>query len=219
MPVIFFLIAPKRGAMQEMLTVCSEFCKENCLTFNVKKSKALFFGPKGQEGIKPLMLDGKCVEYVQQWKYLGVTVVAGRCIGFSSKPILASFYRSVNSILSAVRRPDELVLMNLLYFNCVPVLTYSAGAVEFSSSEMRQCNTALNDAIRRIYSYNRWESTRYLRQQLGFSNLYEIFEGRLNLFMKGNLHSKNEVIAGMTAVFLSGRLLVVISLVVVLVSE
>ena len=71
---------------------------------------------------------------------------------------------------------------------------------------MRQYNTALNDAIRRIYSYNRWESTRCLRQQLGFSNLYEIFEGRLNLFMKGNLHSKNEVIAGMTAVFLSGRL-------------
>ena len=47
------LIAPTRGAMQEMLTVCSEFCKENCLTFNVKKSKALLFG--GQEGIEPLM--------------------------------------------------------------------------------------------------------------------------------------------------------------------
>ena len=32
--------------------------------------------------------------------------------------------------------------MNLLYSSCVPILTYGAETVEFSNSDMRDCNTA-----------------------------------------------------------------------------
>ena len=94
---------------------------------------------------------------------------------------MSSFYRSINSILSILRKPSELILMNLLYSNCLPCLTYASDVVEFSCAEMRQCNVALNDAIRRIYSYNRWESTRMLRQQLGFQNVNKIFSKRVKI--------------------------------------
>ena len=68
--------------------------------------------------------------------------MAGPSLSFSAKPALGSFYQAVNSILSVLRRPDELVLMNLLYSSCVPILTYGAETVEFSNSDMRDCNTA-----------------------------------------------------------------------------
>ena len=161
--------------MQEMLTICQEYCSEFCLTFNVKKSKVLYFG-KANTHVSDLMLDGKPLEFVKQWKYLGVTVTAGSSLCFSARPALASFYRAVNSILSVLRKPDELVLMNLLYSNCVPILTYGAEVVEFSNTDMRDCNTAINDAIRKIYSYNRWESTRFLRENLGFPSIYNFYE-------------------------------------------
>ena len=103
--------------------------------------------------------------------YLDVTIVSGAKLSFSCKKELSNFYRSFNCLLSAVRKPNELVMMNLLYSNCVPCLTYAAEVKELTSSEFHESNVALNDAIRRIFSYNRWESTRTLRQQLGFSNI------------------------------------------------
>ena len=199
------LIAPTRSAMQEMLNLCQEYCSEFCLTFNVKKSKVLFFG-KTSNQICDLMLDGKPLEFVNQWKYLGVTVTAGPSLSFSARPALASFYRAVNSILSVLRKPDELVLMNLLYSNCVPILSYGAEVVEFSNSDMRDCNTAINDAIRKIYSYNRWESTRFLRETLGFPSIYEIFRRRSHSFITGNLRSSNDTIQRSTVIFLSERI-------------
>ena len=199
------LIAPTRSAMQTMLDICQQYCSESCLTFNVKKSKILLFGKAKTDLVEPLTLNNKPLEFVSQWKYLGVTVVAGPKLSFSARPALASFYRSVNSILSVLRKPDEHVLMNLLFSNCVPILSYGAETVEFSNTEMRECNTAINDAIRKIYSYHRWESTRLLRQSAGFPSIYEIFARRSKNFSNGNLRSRNEVVSKLTAFFIADQ--------------
>ena len=93
--------------------------------------------------------------------------------------------------------------MNLLFSNCVPILSYGAETVEFSAAEMRDCNTAINDAIRKIYSYQRWESTRFLRQTLGFPNIYEIFSRRSRIFLTGNMKSRNHTVSKLTNHFIS----------------
>ena len=197
------LLSPTRSAMQEMLCICQQYCSEFCLTFNVKKSKILIFGKANTDQISPLVLNDKPLEFVTQWKYLGVNIVAGSKLSFSARPALASFYRAVNSILSVLQKPDEMVLMNLLFSNCVPILSYGAETVEFSAAEMRDCNTAINDAIRRIYSYQRWESTRFLRQTLGFPNIYEIFSRRSRIFLTGNMKSRNRIVSKLTNHFIS----------------
>ena len=199
------LIAPTGSAMQTMLDICQQYCSDSCLTFNVKRSKILLFGKAKSDQVHSLTLNNKPLEFVSQWKYLGVTVVAGPKLSFSARPALASFYRSVNSILSVLRKPDELVLMNLLFSNCVPILSYGAETVEFSNADMRDCNTAINDAIRKIYSYHRWESTRLLRQSAGFPSIYEIFARRSKNFSNGNLRSRNEVVSKLTAFFIADQ--------------
>ena len=109
------LIAPSRGAMQSMLDICVEFCEEFCLSFNTKKSKVLIFGDTKDKCVNPLLLYNTPLEFVPQWTYLGATVVAGKTLTFSCKKELSNFYRSINSLLSAIQKPNELVLMNLLY--------------------------------------------------------------------------------------------------------
>ena len=75
--------------------------------------------------------------------------------------------------------------MQLLYSTCIPNLTYAADVKVFTSNEMSKNNTAVNDAIRKIFTFNRWESIRDFRAGLGYPDLYTIFAKRRTSF-----HSK-----------------------------
>ena len=77
------LIAPTRGAMQEMLEICQEYCSEYCLHFNTKKSKALLFGQFKSVSVAPLLLNNQPIDYVKEWSYLGTTIVSGNNLSFS----------------------------------------------------------------------------------------------------------------------------------------
>ena len=65
--------------------------------------------------------------------------------------------------------------MHLLFTNCIPVITYACNVKQFSATDMRDLNTAINDAIRKIFSFNRWESVRALREGCGYQSIYDIF--------------------------------------------
>ena len=45
-------------------------------------------------------------------------------------------------------------------------------------------DVALNDAIRRIVGYDRWESVRHLRSTHGYPSLTEIFSQRTESFIE-----------------------------------
>ena len=172
------LLAPSRSALQEMITECANYCFDYGLSFNPKKSKIMVFSPSGVDYdlIKPNFLNESTIEFVDKTVYLGTTIVSSPTFLFSSESDLRSFYRSANSILNVLNRPDECIQMCLLYANCVPCLTYACAIKEYPARQMTDCNTALNDCIRKIFSYNRWESVRLLRTQLGYKSLYETFE-------------------------------------------
>ena len=184
--------------MQLLLDICSEYCAKFCLSFNAKKSRTLIFGHVKEVDITPLVLNDQKIDIVSEWAYLGTTIVAGRELSFSHSRDLRSFYRSTNSILSSISKPNELVLMNLLYSMCVPIMTYAAEVKVFKYGDMHSCNVALNDAIRRIFSYHRWESPRQLREHLNFPSLYDIFSSRSALFLEKCKKSSNLVIAFLT---------------------
>ena len=82
---------------------------------------------------------------------------------------------SSNSILNVLKKPDDVVQMHLLYTNCVPTLSFASAVKEYPSRSMNDCNTALNDAIRKIFSFSRRESVRDLRMSFGYLSLTEIF--------------------------------------------
>ena len=180
------LIAPTQNAMQKLICICESFCREYCLTFNAKKTKAMIFG-KGFNSCyhSPLVLNNEDVEYVSKWKYLGCTITNGKELSFSAKTDISSFRRSANSIVSSVKKPSEQLLMMLLYTFSVPILSYASEVKRFSYAEMQECNVALNDAVRRIFSFNRWESIRSLRKEFGYDDLTTIFEKRRRKFLTG----------------------------------
>ena len=60
--------------------------------------------------------------------------------------------------------------------------------------ELKLAELCLLRCIRFIFTYNRWESTRFLRQQMNRPNITEIFHARKQRFSDRNKQSDNSVI-------------------------
>ena len=88
----------------------------------------------------------------------------------------------------------------LLYTFSIPILTYASEVKEFTCAEMYNCHVAVNDSIRRIFMYNRWESIRTLRLQFGYLDLYSIFANRKRNFQGKLLHMNNHTIASLSQI-------------------
>ena len=177
------LIAPSRTALQKMVDICVAFCKTHCLRFNSKKSKIMTFGRSHLLPAVPIVIDNEPLDYVSEWKYLGTTIRAGKLFSFVARQDLTSFFRASNSILRTLVDAHEMIQLTLLYTNCVPIITYACGVKQLSSNDMSDCNVALNNALRKIFGFNRWESVRSLRENSGFPSLYELFEKARRRFL------------------------------------
>ena len=172
-----------------------------------KKSKSMVFGDS-YSSLKPLpiVLNGQPIEYVSEWTCLGCLIQTDKRFCFSCKDDLRSFRSSANSILSAVKKRNE-VIMQLLYSICVPILSYASEVKQFSDAQMHECHVALNDAICRVFGYNRWESVRSLRLEFGYDDMYTIFAKRRKNFDSQLSVMKNETINSLNR-FLISQLLV-----------
>ena len=162
--------------MQTLLDACSEYAVTWCIKYNHKKTKVMYFG-KNHDSFTcaPLTLNHESLEFVKEYKYLGVLIKSENGFFCSCKKPRTAFYRSSNSILNVIKKPSENVLMRLLYSICVPNLTYACEVINYHYKEKESLHVALNDAIRRIFSYHRWQSIKSLRECFGYLSVREIF--------------------------------------------
>ena len=149
--------------------------------------------------IAPFLLAGQPLDFTEVYKYLGVDVCSGSALTFSADNTIRSFYRAANAILYSRVKPNQDVLLKLLYTNCVPIVTYASAAKEFSASDMNRCHVAVNNCIRKIFSFALWESIRHLRLSHGFSCVYEIFAVSKRKFLEKALISPNLIVKSLSS--------------------
>ena len=68
--------------------------------------------------------------------------------------------------------------MKLPYTICVPNITYACDIDTNNHKDKESMHVAVNDTIRKIYSYNRWESIKELHKSQGYLFITEIFAQR-----------------------------------------
>ena len=154
--------------------------EDNCLFGKLSKSV---------DSLAKFYLYGEQIEYVITCKYLGFYIVSHAKFSVSVNEDLRGFFGSVNSILSSVRKPKENVMMQLLYSNCVPKLTYGAAIKDLNAAEKQQYNVAINNAIRRIFGFRRWESIRQIRKFYGYQSLEMMFAKAKTRFHRNHCNS------------------------------
>ena len=82
--------------LQNLLILMEEYCHEWDICLNAKKSKNMF-GKK--HPLLLLQLEGKNIDWVEKWTYLGITVTSHKRFNCCIEEKVKSFYRSANAIL------------------------------------------------------------------------------------------------------------------------
>ena len=96
---------------------------------------------------------------------------------------------------------NEAVLLDFLYSNCVSVFSYGSEVEEYSSADFSECHTAVNSAIRTIFSFRMWQSIRDVRNELGYSSLTELFAKARKRFSEALSKTTNPVLSHLYQTF------------------
>ena len=91
------LMLPTLRGLQSLLDICGEYCMAWDICLNPKKTKNVAFGRK-LSNLCPLPLNGRPLDWVLEWKYLGVTIRSHTSFDCSIDDKLRSFYKCLNAI-------------------------------------------------------------------------------------------------------------------------
>ena len=198
------LLAPTRGSMQELLDICVKYCEKYCLKFNVKKTKVMVIGKLSTctDSLANLYIGTASIEYVKSYRYLGFHIVSDVKFRFSSTECLRGFFGAVNSVLTITSKPRENMLMQLLYSNCVPKLTYGSAVRDLNSAEKQKYNVAVNNAVRRIFGFRYWQSIRQLREFYGYDSIEIMFAKSRKKFFDSLKCHRNSILRFLSSVVL-----------------
>ena len=140
-------------------------------------------------------LNGLSIEWVTEWRYLGVTLKSGHKFGCSVTPCVKAFYRSLNSILRTEGRSDDMVLLRLIEAHCVPLLSYAIDVIHIANrDEQRSLRVAYNSIFRKMFGFRYFESVSNLQHSLGRKTWEELVEHRRNSFLKRARNSDHSLI-------------------------
>ena len=176
------VLAPSLKGLQRLLLICENYCHKWDIKLNAKKTKNLWFG-KGSAPSFGLKLNGTSIEWINKWKYLGVTLVHGPRFGCCAEETLSKFYKAVNSILRVDGRSDDLVMLRLLESHCVPILSYSIEVLHVADRRQRsRLRVAYNSIFRKLFHYSWRESVTDLQHALGRPTWEEMTTNRQSKF-------------------------------------
>ena len=177
------LMAPSLAGLQKLLGIAESYCQEWDILLNVKKTKNMFFGKR--HNLPALSLDGNDIEWVDSWKYLGVTLRSHKHFNCSIDEKVKSFYRCANAILRIDGRSNEIVMLQLLESQCVSILTYAIEVITVADrDERRRLRVAYNSIFRKLFGYRNWESVTELQHALNRPTWEELTEKRTAIFMQ-----------------------------------
>ena len=143
----------------------------------------MFFGKS--RNLPALSLNGKDIEWVNSWKYLGVMLVSHKHFNCCIDEKVKSFYRSTNAILRIDGRSNETVMLQLLESQCVSILTYAIEVINVADRDKRRrLRVAYNSIFRKLFGYRNWESVTELQHALNRPTWEELTERRTAKFMQ-----------------------------------
>ena len=107
------LVSPSLKGLRLLLSATEKYCMTWDIMLNAKKSKNMSFGKK--HTLTSLELDGKPIEWVESWPYLGVTLRAHSSFNCCIDAKVKAFYRSANGILRTEGKSSETVMLQLVF--------------------------------------------------------------------------------------------------------
>ena len=177
------ILAPSLRGLTSLLKVCNEYCIEWDIGLNAKKSKILLYGKKATI-THDIFLQGKKIDVVDEWVYLGVTLKSDKTFSCSVTDRIKRFYRCANAIFRIDGHSNDMVMLQLVESHCVPLLTYGIEVLHITNrDEKRQLRVAYNSLFRKIFHYHWSESVTALQGFLNRPTWEQLVESRQAKFV------------------------------------
>jgi hypothetical protein len=154
------LVANSARDLQLMLTILDSAFKRWGLLISVDKTKAMCFS-KTPSSTPPLKLGNQCIQFVQQFKYLGQIISSnGLLKGEISQRVGKATY-AFNQLLmrgiwtdKTIRRKTKLTIYKAIVRS---ILLYGVETWPISMEDVKRLETAQMGFVRRICGYPLWE--------------------------------------------------------------
>ena len=123
------LIAETKEELDKLLKILEEYCQENHLMINTKKTKCMIFNKSGRSISMPFYLDGIKLEVVRQYKYLGLVITPSGEISTGLRDLrdraLKAFMKMRNDMGNTFNQ-DILGTLMLIDSLIKPILLYAS---------------------------------------------------------------------------------------------
>jgi len=187
------LLSASVGTLQKMLDICYASGTDINIMFNAKKSSLFVVGKAHTATIDCLKMGPDTISWSNELKYLGVYFKSGRTLLINTQITMRTFYAAANAIYSHVKYASEITVLFLTETFCLPLLSYSCEAMNYTKQQLNQLHTCWNRAYRKAFHMNSWESVKELQALRGRLDFVHIYAERKLLFLSKMSHMENDV--------------------------
>jgi len=159
-------------------------------------------GPKRHCTLSNLMLNDKELQWVQELKYLGITLVSNNGFSISLESVRRKYFAALNALNAHCKSVAEPIKLQLYESYCLPILMYGLDCVDLSTRQVHELNVCWNNAYRKIFGYKYSESVKILiffMQRIDFKKLYDL---KRMIFVYKLSQLKHDIISNLLPSFL-----------------
>ena len=145
------IVSLSSAGLQQLLSICDQYCAVHSITFNVKKSVCMFFRCSMNKtcDITNVVLSGNSIDYVHKTKYLGVLLCSDMKTSIDVIRQTSKFYAQANTLLRNFRYCSDDVKCMLFRSFCTNMYC-SPLWFNSTSSSIKKLKTSYNGALRRL---------------------------------------------------------------------
>ena len=179
------LIAPTVTALQFLVNTCCEELSHLAMDINRSKTVCMRIGPRYRVECSNITVSqGQEIKWVQQFRYLGVTIVCAATFKCDFSERRRNYFRSFNAVYGRIGRTASCeVIIELIKTKCLPVLCYACEAVPLQTRDYNSFDYVLNCTFRKIFNTKDNNVVDYCRDMFKLASIAEIIATRRSTFV------------------------------------
>ena len=185
--------------LQRLLDMCNSLFTDLDLPINISKCHCLRIGPRCNLECRDLTINGNNICWVDEIKFLGVTVSKDKAFKCNWESAKKKFYCNTNVILGRMGTAAPVnVLLRLMDSQSVPHLLYGISATTLSSKDIKSFSYAYNSVFAKMfhsYDSNVLINCQYFSGSLPFNYLYDYHRYNFlsKLYNTNGIKDKSEI--------------------------
>jgi len=192
------LLAPSWYALQQLIDLLSALAADIDMSCNTLKTVCMIFNPICKRKIvpcvfPPLTLNGACLNYVSEFKYLGHVINNKLSDDEDVKREIRSLFVRTNILLRRFGKCSVSVKLTLFRAYCL--CFYDIGLwTSYSATVFKRMEACYNKCIKSFFKYRRYDSVTEMLQELGLSSFRVLYNGYVSKFNLRWQASSNDVV-------------------------